>query len=535
MADSDEEGSTPSTPERMMSDHSGPRVVTITKTETGFGFNVRGQVSEGGVLKSINGVLYAPLQHVSAVLEGGAAHRAGIRKGDRILEVNGVNVEGATHRQVVDLIKSGRDNLTLTVISVPERVAERLEPSDDSSGPSLIDYSERRSLPISIPDYQSVENNGEKYVVFNIYMAGRHLCSRRYREFDCLHSQLKREFTDFNFPKLPGKKLFTLSDQQLDARRRGLEQYLEKVCAVRVIGESETVQEFLAASDSHMENGGCNEVELKVSLPDHSLCVVTIRRTDNTEKVYQAVCNKLQIDNTSSKFFYLFETVDYNFERKLQPQEFPHNIYIQNYSTATATCIALRKWVFSLALEMQLSYSEYVSNLLYWQAIDDVSRSLIKAGDRLYELKALQEAAKVNEYLKMARRLDSYGEIVFPHCACDSRKEGHVMASIGIRAFRLQACKEDGSIEPQVVEIKWSDIKNYDIDDETMSFIFEYFRPSRKSRLVRIYSTYFVYMYDSFERIFEELDWQKEPFKCGLEMNQTSAESEDSDRVIDGH
>ncbi|GAB1606124.1 sorting nexin-27-like isoform X1 [Argonauta hians] len=535
MADSDEEGSTPSTPERIMGDHSGPRVVTITKTETGFGFNVRGQVSEGGVLKSINGVLYAPLQHVSAVLEGGAAHRAGIRKGDRILEVNGVNVEGATHRQVVDLIKSGRDNLTLTVISVPDRVAERLEPSDDSSGPSLIDYSERRSLPISIPDYQSVETNGEKYVVFNIYMAGRHLCSRRYREFDCLHSQLKREFTDFNFPKLPGKKIFTLSDQQLDARRRGLEQYLEKVCAVRVIGESETVQEFLAASDSHVENGGCNEVELKVSLPDHSLCVVTIRRSDNTDSVYQAVCNKLQIDSTASKFFYLFETVDYNFERKLQPQELPHNIYIQNYSTATATCIALRKWLFSVSLDMQLGYSEYVTNLLYCQAVDDISRNLVKAGDRLYELKALQEASKVNEYLKLARRLDSYGEIVFPHCACDCRKEGHVMASIGTRAFRLQACKEDGSIEPHVVEIKWSDIKNYDIDDETMSFIFEYFRPSRKSRLVRIYSTYFVYMFDCFERIFEELDWQKEPFRCGLELNQTSAESEDNDRLIDGH
>lgn len=27
---------------------------------------------------------------------------------------------------------------------------------------------------------------------------------------------------------MPGKKLFTLSEQQLDARRRGLEQYLEK-------------------------------------------------------------------------------------------------------------------------------------------------------------------------------------------------------------------------------------------------------------------------------------------------------------------
>jgi len=65
----------------------GPRIVTIHKSETGFGFNVRGQVSEGGQLRSINGELYAPMQHVSAVLEGGAAQKAGIEKGDRILEV----------------------------------------------------------------------------------------------------------------------------------------------------------------------------------------------------------------------------------------------------------------------------------------------------------------------------------------------------------------------------------------------------------------------------------------------------------------
>ena len=66
---------------------SGPHIVTIYKSETGFGFNVRGQVSEGGPLRSINGELYAPLQHDSAVLENGAAENAGIRKGDRILEV----------------------------------------------------------------------------------------------------------------------------------------------------------------------------------------------------------------------------------------------------------------------------------------------------------------------------------------------------------------------------------------------------------------------------------------------------------------
>ena len=87
MADSDEDS--PSSPVSPVTYTvvSGPRIVTITKTDTGFGFNVRGQVSEGGQLRSINGELYAPMQHVSAVLEGGAAQRAGIMKGDRILEV----------------------------------------------------------------------------------------------------------------------------------------------------------------------------------------------------------------------------------------------------------------------------------------------------------------------------------------------------------------------------------------------------------------------------------------------------------------
>lgn len=78
----------PSTNTKQMSNNlNGPRVVTIYKTETGFGFNVRGQISEGGQLRSINGQLYAPLQHVSACLDNGAAEKAGIKKGDRILEV----------------------------------------------------------------------------------------------------------------------------------------------------------------------------------------------------------------------------------------------------------------------------------------------------------------------------------------------------------------------------------------------------------------------------------------------------------------
>lgn len=40
-------------------------------------------------------------------------------------------------------------------------------------------------------------------------MAGRHLCSKRYSEFSNLHSNLKREFIEYSFPKLPGKWPFT--------------------------------------------------------------------------------------------------------------------------------------------------------------------------------------------------------------------------------------------------------------------------------------------------------------------------------------
>jgi len=129
-----------------------PHEVTINKTETGFGFNIRGQICEGGVLRSINGDLYPPLQHVSAVLEGGAAESAGLYKGDRILAVNGVNVEGAAHKQVVNLIKLSDDTLKLNVISVSEEEACKFESTDTESNESCqTDYSEKRAIPISIP------------------------------------------------------------------------------------------------------------------------------------------------------------------------------------------------------------------------------------------------------------------------------------------------------------------------------------------------------------------------------------------------
>jgi sorting nexin-27 len=43
--------------------------------------------------------------------------------------------------------------------------AERLEPAEDPTGYTYIDYSEKRSLPISVPDYHYLEKAGERYVV----------------------------------------------------------------------------------------------------------------------------------------------------------------------------------------------------------------------------------------------------------------------------------------------------------------------------------------------------------------------------------
>jgi len=53
------------------------------------------------------------------------------------------------------------------------------------------------------------------------------------------------------------------------------------------------------------------------------------------------------------------------------------------------------------------------------------------------------------QYLDIVRNLSGYGEIALPHCACDARKDGHVIAIACAASFKLQACKEDGA--PEVI------------------------------------------------------------------------------------
>lgn len=76
---------------------------------------------------------------------------------------NGVNVEGATHKQVVDLIRAGEKELVLAVLSVPPQEADCLEGGEDVQ-PNY-DYSDKQAVPISIPTYKHVEQHSERFVV----------------------------------------------------------------------------------------------------------------------------------------------------------------------------------------------------------------------------------------------------------------------------------------------------------------------------------------------------------------------------------
>ncbi|EAW53424.1 sorting nexin family member 27, isoform CRA_b, partial [Homo sapiens] len=424
---------------------------------------------------------------------------------------NHVNVEGATHKQVVDLIRAGEKELILTVLSVPPHEADNLDPSDDSLGQSFYDYTEKQAVPISVPRYKHVEQNGEKFVVYNVYMAGRQLCSKRYREFAILHQNLKREFANFTFPRLPGKWPFSLSEQQLDARRRGLEEYLEKVCSIRVIGESDIMQEFLSESDENYN--GVSDVELRVALPDGTTVTVRVKKNSTTDQVYQAIAAKVGMDSTTVNYFALFEVISHSFVRKLAPNEFPHKLYIQNYTSAVpGTCLTIRKWLFTTEEEILLNDNDLAVTYFFHQAVDDVKKGYIKAEEKSYQLQKLYEQRKMVMYLNMLRTCEGYNEIIFPHCACDSRRKGHVITAISITHFKLHACTEEGQLENQVIAFEWDEMQRWDTDEEGMAFCFEYARGEKKPRWVKIFTPYFNYMHECFERVFCELKWRKEEY-----------------------
>ena len=101
---------------------------------------------------------------------------------------------------MVQLIRVSVDAVNLVVISVSDEEARRLEPEGGGGGTSTMDYYERRSVPVSVPDTKKQrDDTGKEYVVYNVYLAGKHMSTRRYREFDSLHTNVSEQISVFNY------------------------------------------------------------------------------------------------------------------------------------------------------------------------------------------------------------------------------------------------------------------------------------------------------------------------------------------------
>lgn len=93
--------------------HAHPRVVELPKNEEGLGFNVMGGREQNSPI------------YISRIIPGGVADRhGGLRRGDQLIAVNGVNVEGECHEKAVELLKNATDTVKLVVRYTPKLLEE---------------------------------------------------------------------------------------------------------------------------------------------------------------------------------------------------------------------------------------------------------------------------------------------------------------------------------------------------------------------------------------------------------------------------
>lgn len=95
--------------------HAHPRIVELPKTDEGLGFNVMGGREQN-----------SPIYISRIIPEGVADRNGGLKRGDQLLAVNGVNVEGEHHEKAVDLLKAAKGTVKLVVKYTPQ-VLEEME------------------------------------------------------------------------------------------------------------------------------------------------------------------------------------------------------------------------------------------------------------------------------------------------------------------------------------------------------------------------------------------------------------------------
>ena len=127
-------------------------------------------------------------------------------------------------------------------------------------------------------------------------------------------------------------------------------------------------RDFLTEDAS--ETGAMPEVDLKVMLPNQTCKTIKIDRSLQTTVVLRQILESLQIESKYHCHFGLFETIENTFERKLSPDECPFAVYVANFSTASATCIIMKPFIFSIQLMQSIVADDLkIMDLVFHQVI----------------------------------------------------------------------------------------------------------------------------------------------------------------------
>ncbi|XP_078420232.1 disks large homolog 1 isoform X13 [Cetorhinus maximus] len=136
-----------------------PRKVVLHRGSTGLGFNIVGGEDGEGIF-------------ISFILAGGPADLSGeLRKGDRIISVNGIDLRSATHEQAAAALKNAGQAVTIVAQYRPEEYSrfeakihdlrEQMMSSSISSGSGSLRTSQKRSLYVrALFDYDKTKDSG---------------------------------------------------------------------------------------------------------------------------------------------------------------------------------------------------------------------------------------------------------------------------------------------------------------------------------------------------------------------------------------
>uniref|UniRef100_A0A3P8YIX7 Disks large homolog 1 n=1 Tax=Esox lucius TaxID=8010 RepID=A0A3P8YIX7_ESOLU len=136
-----------------------PRKVVLHRGATGLGFNIVGGEDGEGIF-------------ISFILAGGPADLCGeLRKGDRLVSVNGVDLRSATHEQAAAALKNAGQTVTIVAHYRPEEYSrfeakihdlrEQMMNSSISSGSGSLRTSQKRSLYVrALFDYDKTKDSG---------------------------------------------------------------------------------------------------------------------------------------------------------------------------------------------------------------------------------------------------------------------------------------------------------------------------------------------------------------------------------------